>query len=79
MVSKSLGVSFDVILLECAFEITLFQLGLSRVVTWPGSRFEKERIYGSKLFGAHPLHDVLRSYAQLTQTIHSDYKNSFCR
>ena len=44
MVNKSLGVSFDVILLECAFEITLFQLGLSRVVTWPGSRFEKERI-----------------------------------
>ena len=44
MVSESLGVSFDVILPECAFEITLFQLGLSRVVTWPGSRFEKERI-----------------------------------
>ena len=44
MVSESLGVSFDVILLACAFEITLFQLGLLRVVTWPGSRFEKERI-----------------------------------
>src|SRR3954468_1094684 len=45
----------------------MLQLGLLKVVTWPGSRFKETKDSGSKFICTHPnLRDVLQSYAQLT-------------
>src|SRR4051812_7031273 len=46
---------------------TLLQLGLLRVVTWPGSRFKKQRIKAQILLNPPLLRDVLQSYVQLVR------------
>src|SRR3954469_10040284 len=48
-------------------ERTLLQLGLLRVVTWPGSRFGKQRIKAQVLLNPPLLRDVLQSYVQLVR------------
>jgi len=59
--SKTPRSQFTVFSLQYAFELTLPQLGLLKVVTWPGSRFLEEKIFRLKIFiGAHPLRDVLQ-------------------
>src|SRR3954466_4020502 len=52
----------------------MLQLGLSRVVTWLGSRFKKQRIMAQNLIVPTPLRDDLQSYAQLIRLMHSGSK-----
>src|SRR4051812_43309122 len=48
----------------------MLQLGLLKVVTWPGSRFKETKDRSSKFVCTHPtLRDVLQSYAQLAMRL----------
>ena len=54
---------------------TWLQLGLLRVVMWSGSRFFDTKDIGSKFICTQPiLRDVLQSYVQLIQPMHSSSK-----
>ena len=58
----------NTISLKYAFKITLLQLGLLKVVTWPGSWFLEKRFLRLKIYRCPPiLRDVLQPYVQLIQ------------
>ena len=61
VLASLLGVRIPCSRHSLAFKLTLLQLGLLRVVTWPGSRFLERKIFRLKIFGAHPLHDILQT------------------
>src|SRR3954469_16845463 len=67
-VLRFIGSQLNAISLECVFEINPTSIRTFKGCNLAGfTVFKNKGFLGSKLFGTHPLHDVLHSYIQLTQ------------